>query len=350
MCDQDSKCEGNLKCCSNGCGKTCQAPNSIPKETKPGTCPPVKPGSSGICVNSCDQDSNCEGNLKCCSNGCGTTCQAPNSIPKETKTGSCPPLKPGSAGLCINRCDQDSDCQGTLKCCSNGCGKTCQAPNSIPPETKAGSCPPLKPGSAGICVNRCDQDSDCQGNLKCCSNGCGKTCEAPNSIPQETKAGSCPPIKHGSAGICVNMCDQDSKCEGNLKCCSNGCGKTCQAPNSIPKETKAGTCPPVKPGSAGLCVNSCDQDSNCEGNLKCCSNGCGTTCQAPNSIPKETKTGSCPPLKPGSAGLCINRCDQDSDCQGTLKCCSNGCGKTCQAPNSIPPGLDLQILSMRKHW
>ena len=41
------------------------------------------------------------------------------------------------------------------------------------------------------------------------------------------------------------------------------------------------------------------------------------------------KPGKCP--KPGF-GICINRCNSDSDCSGTLKCCSNGCGRTCQRP------------------
>uniref|UniRef100_A0A8C1YDH4 WAP domain-containing protein n=1 Tax=Cyprinus carpio TaxID=7962 RepID=A0A8C1YDH4_CYPCA len=42
---------------------------------KPGECPPQTSGSS--CTVSCNSDSNCPNNEKCCSNGCGRYCTAP---------------------------------------------------------------------------------------------------------------------------------------------------------------------------------------------------------------------------------------------------------------------------------
>jgi len=42
------------------------------------------------------------------------------------------------------------------------------------------------------------------------------------------KPGTCPP--RPSVGTCVEMCSSDANCEGDLKCCSNGCGHTCQTP------------------------------------------------------------------------------------------------------------------------
>nr|XP_023970041.1 papilin-like [Chrysemys picta bellii] len=41
------------------------------------------------------------------------------------------------------------------------------------------------------------------------------------------------------------------------------------------------------------------------------------------------KPGFCP--KP-TGGLCILGCNDDDDCAGAEKCCSNGCGRTCQTP------------------
>ncbi|XP_075757222.1 papilin-like [Pelodiscus sinensis] len=41
------------------------------------------------------------------------------------------------------------------------------------------------------------------------------------------------------------------------------------------------------------------------------------------------KPGSCPAT---TGGLCILGCNDDDDCAGGDKCCSNGCGRTCQAP------------------
>nr|XP_006131444.2 papilin-like isoform X5 [Pelodiscus sinensis] len=41
------------------------------------------------------------------------------------------------------------------------------------------------------------------------------------------------------------------------------------------------------------------------------------------------KPGSCPTT---TGGLCILGCNDDDDCAGRDKCCSNGCGRTCQPP------------------
>ena len=47
-------------------------------EGKPGVCPVVA-GKNGICLEACSNDNNCPRDQKCCSNGCGKTCQAPVS-------------------------------------------------------------------------------------------------------------------------------------------------------------------------------------------------------------------------------------------------------------------------------
>lgn len=48
------------------------------------------------------------------------------------------------------------------------------------------------------------------------------------------------------------------------------------------------------------------------------------------------KAGSCPTAT--GFGTCISNCQRDTDCFGSLKCCSNGCGQTCQSPvNSVFP-------------
>lgn len=96
------------------------------------------------------------------------------------------------------------------------------------------------------------------------------------------------------------------------------------------KETeKPGTCP--TPTGAGKCLEACSDDRNCTGNQKCCSNGCGHTCQIP--VPDE-KPGTCP--TPTGVGGCVEDCSSDSSCTGKQKCCSNGCGHSCQMPEGDP--------------
>ncbi|XP_066977999.1 papilin isoform X19 [Macrobrachium rosenbergii] len=46
------------------------------------------------------------------------------------------------------------------------------------------------------------------------------------------------------------------------------------------KVNKEGDCPPVS-GRTSQCENECENDSGCSGDLKCCYNGCGTSCLAP---------------------------------------------------------------------
>jgi hypothetical protein len=53
------------------------------------------------------------------------------------------------------------------------------------------------------------------------------------------------------------------------------------------------------------------------------------------------KPGDCEVLKPGTMGICVQKCDDDYDCGGNQKCCSNGCGNTCQTPIK-KPGLEFK--------
>lgn len=43
------------------------------------------------------------------------------------------------------------------------------------------------------------------------------------------------------------------------------------------------------------------------------------------------KPGVCPNIE-GMIGICVELCSDDSDCNGTQKCCSNGCGHVCMKP------------------
>ncbi|KAH3780674.1 WAP four-disulfide core domain protein 18-like [Dreissena polymorpha] len=45
------------------------------------------------------------------------------------------------------------------------------------------------------------------------------------------KPGFCPPAE--DVGVCANLCNSDESCPSNQKCCSHGCGRSCQVPTKL---------------------------------------------------------------------------------------------------------------------
>ncbi|XP_064412850.1 anosmin-1-like [Latimeria chalumnae] len=70
---------------------------------------------------------------------------------------------------------------------------------------------------------------------------------------------------------------------------------------------------------------------------------CLTSCEFLKSI-ESAKQGDCPaPEKAtGFAAACVESCEADSECSGVKKCCSNGCGHTCQLPKNLYKGVPLK--------
>uniref|UniRef100_A0A8C6ADK4 Secretory leukocyte peptidase inhibitor n=1 Tax=Monodon monoceros TaxID=40151 RepID=A0A8C6ADK4_MONMO len=99
---------------------------------------------------------------------------------------------------------------------------------------KAGDCPPRKLAQCIIYEKpKCNNDWQCPEKKKCCPDTCGITCLDPVNIlnPVEEKPGKCPV----SLYRCLmfnppNKCETDSQCVGELKCCEGACGKECLAP------------------------------------------------------------------------------------------------------------------------
>ncbi|XP_052103595.1 probable spore coat protein DDB_G0283555 [Mytilus californianus] len=128
----------------------------------------------------------------------------------------------------------------TLKCGivvgSNKCtnGYSCvPGPADEPPvccqtgKTKPGSCPKPKPGTAGICLQRCNGDFDCRGNKKCCSNGCGNECSDPEVIVGSCKVGQPLPNINCGRGPNRQNCPKRYSCNVHptdkyAVCCRNG--------------------------------------------------------------------------------------------------------------------------------
>ncbi|XP_025112733.1 WAP four-disulfide core domain protein 2-like [Pomacea canaliculata] len=70
------------------------------------------------------------------------------------------------------------------------------------------------------CVQQCRLHVDCQPNMACCSNGCGRICAAVSH--RVRKPGSCPDTSQSLlSGPCQDTCRSDGDCAGVDKCCSH---------------------------------------------------------------------------------------------------------------------------------
>ncbi|XP_016063056.1 PREDICTED: anosmin-1 [Miniopterus natalensis] len=70
---------------------------------------------------------------------------------------------------------------------------------------------------------------------------------------------------------------------------------------------------------------------------------CLTSCEFLKYV-LAVKQGDCPAPEraSGFAAACVESCEVDSECSGVKKCCSNGCGHTCQVPKTLYKGVPLK--------
>ncbi|XP_060079100.1 fibrillin-2-like [Ylistrum balloti] len=318
------------------------------------------------------------------------------------KRGQCPPLTNGTIGICLEQCSDDTECSGNRKCCSNGCGHTCQNPVS---PVKRGQCPPLTNGTIGICLEQCSDDTECSGNRKCCSNGCGHTCQNPDNGYELCGKDKPLEYKNGTALYCSRggqQCPRDSVCtiEGSDQygvCCPttaykekkmcanfrggypmrfrNGTYYDCSNGKDCPYNSR---CMTDKNGTYAVCCSFAGGDDKpCNyfrgGEERKYPNGTSLFCgRGPHSVtcPSDTnctihptdrfavccpknasKPGTCPKTDEvtteKNGDTCADVCTVDTDCDGHMKCCSRGCGLTCQKPVKRKPKTDCQKRQMK---
>ncbi|XP_066880082.1 anosmin-1 isoform X4 [Kogia breviceps] len=107
----------------------------------------------------------------------------------------------------------------------------------------------------------------------------------------------------------------------NHKQCSK-CLEPCKVSWDLRKQQCQSFCEPLFPKKSYECLTSCEF-------LK---------------YVLSVKQGDCPaPEKAsGFAAACVESCEVDSECSGVKKCCSNGCGHTCQVPKTLYKGVPLK--------
>ncbi|KAM4762634.1 uncharacterized protein ACIQIH_015637 [Cyanocitta cristata] len=218
---------------------------------KAGECPAGTSGAPGAPRLYCLSDHGCPGAEKCCQIGKVWTCL----LPTTESPGYCPHAGSAIGPSCGTRCHNDTTCHSGKKCCTRGCCTRCV----LAEPAKPGFCPRKRAQRrAAACPNRCTDDRDCPGELKCCFSGCGLACTPPDtgSHHATAKPGVCPMVLRGSLGPCLELCDTDSDCIGDNKCCTTGCGHICKPPTKgqglspwpevLPAGLQPGLCPPTE--------------------------------------------------------------------------------------------------------
>ncbi|XP_044512843.1 whey acidic protein-like [Gracilinanus agilis] len=147
------------------------------------------------------------------------------------KSGYCPFFQPTLSDLidCKRTCQNDTICPGDMKCCRKGCSWMCMNPM----KEKAGMCPGATSSSEERlpCGVPCETDKDCDGEAKCCVRSCGRTC----SMPIKVRPGRCPVVSEWCPrNERVIQCRGDYNCQAMEKCCFYKCGMRCM--ESIPEE------------------------------------------------------------------------------------------------------------------
>ncbi|TNN29350.1 Anosmin-1 [Liparis tanakae] len=104
-------------------------------------------------------------------------------------------------------------------------------------------------------------------------------------------------------------------------CTIEGCLEPCKESWDLKENQCQDLCEPLFPKKHYECLTSCEFLKSVEG----------------------VKQGDCPaPEKAsGFAAACVESCEEDGECSAVKKCCSNGCGHTCQLPKNLYKALTL---------
>ncbi|EFA05918.2 zonadhesin isoform X2 [Tribolium castaneum] len=110
----------------------------------------------------------------------------------------------------------------------------------------------------------------------------------------------------------------------SLDCLDLTCRMGCEYGFVLSEETGCPTCQCRDPCS-GI---KCEENSQCQlVEVSCKDHYCPPV---PACLPK--KQGQCPYLVPATSTSCDFECNSDMACNGTMRCCSNGCGTQCVEP------------------
>ncbi|KRX46507.1 Antileukoproteinase [Trichinella murrelli] len=307
-CDCDCDCIGNYKCCiQNGKGVCAKPTRGSPKQPhynnyygnlypyrqdKPGFCPPFYGQPSLTSLDRCRGDVQCPGDRKCCQTLNGRVCLKPQTTAVHLCPDNSVPLKECVRNQCpVNyQCIKGSCCRSNIK------------------QEKVGTCPPNPSGKVNTAGNQCEEDNDCELTRKCCPTFSGTRCLLPL-----TSYGICPDKQRS-----YQTCKNSDSCAAGFFCSRGFCCKDAgSADNQLP------TCPTYKPNnfeSGRFCLS----DNDCKRSQKCCKYESQSRCtSASDNFPGSSisKAGKCPNFSGEMIDGAVDTCMNDSACNGERKCC-----------------------------
>lgn len=292
--------------------------------SKPGACPLA---DLVKCTNvTCVNDHDCEGSQKCCSTPkCGTTCLG-NPRPLQRLPTMCEYLRDFGTNA-IDRVRARSLALPDLVCQPDGRYDSVQC--------YGGHCWCVNEFGTEVLGSRVDDSLkdklDCNATMR--SKGCdGLLCRLGCDYGFEYGDDGCPVCS------CRNPCGSITCPEGHqCQVVEVDCfGGFCPAvPQCISAEHVPATCP-VGQALRDPMTNvtrACGPSSLCPSSYFCHMQE-GSDSSEGLCCKKPVKPGQCPYLFEPKFGHCANasQCESDHQCQGTKKCCSDGCKSACLEP------------------
>lgn len=287
----------------------------------------------GVCEDRCREDTDCPGALRCDLE----TQECVEAAPCDTDTG-CFAGRRCIDGMCVDPCMAPGDCPGAQTCdmASGRCvapdvcaddedcpgGGICEAGGCVPPCAESADCPGAQPCMDGRCVelNPCSNAADCHGDRLCVAGDCVDPCGRVG-CPGELSCDM-------ASGRCeeADPCFDDAGCRDGRRCVDGGCADPC---------VDGADCPGALACVDGQCAEAgdCFDDGGCVGDRICEAGACADPCGragCPGALACDEATGRCAEADP---------CREDAQCLGERTCVDGACTEPCRENADCPGNL-----------
>jgi hypothetical protein len=344
LCDVGLECASNDRCrradagVDAGVRQPVGGPCQVAAECQTGLFCATQGFLSGVCTQSCNQDSACPGGSRCAQDPndrggrglCLPSCTGPGLVPSTCRAGYVCDRQPlgtdGGTGVCYPQCPDISVCGQAPACdgrgfCSGTVGWACTngAVCGVNQQCLSGYCTSVSCGSLG--------QPCCQGMPGVPPNVCGSGFVC--------RTGNC-----AACGTAGQPCCLNNVCNGMTVCQSSGpMMGTCQQPIAVagigqPCMVNAGcasgTCLQQTPGGLfqmGYCTQPCGAGGTCPGGSFCSLFAGTMTGQCFGGCTYDGGQGNCRNgyvcdrgAVPGNfvQAICVPRCQRNADCEDGL--------------------------------